>query len=410
MKILAIEDNPADAEILCELFDLQGSSFELRNANSLSAAGEVLSRGDTEFVLLDLGLPDSQGIDTLRTVRSRHPSLPIVVLTGFDDEEAGMLALHEGAQDYLIKGQITGPALVRTIRYAYERNRIEQELKQKNQDLDAVNSQLSAIQEELQRANTELLNSNMRLNALNQELSAAQEELFHNIEELSRREEDLKRSESELKTALAEKDILLSEVHHRVKNNLTAFISLLSLEGSHEDSPAGRALKMDLQNRARSMALIHETLYRTRQFSKVDMEVYLNTLVEQVVKSFTITKPVKVDVDAKGIWLDIPRAIPAGLIINELLTNVFKYAFPDSINTKDFRGAPPTITIAISKSDGKYELTVKDNGIGLPPAMDITSTKTLGLKLVNFLAKHQMRADAEVKSDNGTEFIFRFGE
>ncbi len=95
----------------------------------------------------------------------------------------------------------------------------------------------------------------------------------------------LRNSESELREALAEKEVLLSEIHHRVKNNLAAFISLVSLENTYEDTPEGQALKKDLQNRARSMALIHETLYRTRKYANVDMDIYLNTLIDQIAAS-----------------------------------------------------------------------------------------------------------------------------
>ena len=389
MKILAVEDNPADVEILRELLDPQGPAFELQNVKTLAAAWGVLSKGETEFIIIDLGLPDSQGIATLREVRARYPSYPIVVLTGFDDEETGMLALHEGAQDYLVKGQITGPSLVRSIRYAHERNRIEQELRQKND---------------------ELLNNNLQLTLLNEKLTAAQRKLRQYLEELTKSEQDLKRSETNLKEALAEKEILLSEIHHRVKNNLAAFISLLSLEGSSEDTPTGRMLRQDLQNRARSMALIHETLYRTKTFDQVNMETYMKTLLDQIAQTFKTKKPVMTSVDAKGIMLDIPRATPAGLIINELVTNSFKYAFPESFDSLAIRNAPPAISLALTRKEGAYMLIVRDNGVGLPSDIDLSKTKTLGLKLVNFLAKHQMHAMIEVNTTNGTEFVFRLRE
>jgi PAS domain S-box-containing protein len=253
------------------------------------------------------------------------------------------------------------------------------------------------------RAEEELKKKNEDLRALNEDITATQEELQQNVEELSRREEELSK-------ALAEKEVLLSEIHHRVKNNLTAFISLLSLEGSIEETPAGKQLKIDLQNRARSMALVHETLYRTHLFNDVDMGMYLTTLLEQISQSFQTTKAVKIVVDAHGIMLDIPRATPAGLIINELVTNSFKYAFPDSFDPHASRNGPPTIRITLTKNHGAYELIVSDNGIGMPAGFDLATTQTLGLKLVNFLAKHQMRANVEVHPGNGTEFVFRFRE
>jgi two-component sensor histidine kinase len=256
---------------------------------------------------------------------------------------------------------------------------------------------------DLKLAKDELLNKNDNLNALNEELMATEEELNQNLEELSMREEDLSK-------ALAEKEVLLSEIHHRVKNNLSAFISLLSLDGSIEETPAGKQLKLDLQNRARSMALVHETLYRTHLYNDVDMGMYLTTLLEQIGNSFKTERSVKIVVDAHSVMLDIPRATPAGLIVNEIVTNSYKYAFPESFDIQEIRGSPPTITIALSKNDGMYEMIVKDNGVGLPFGFDLSATRTLGLKLVNFLGKHQMRANVEVNSTEGTKFIFRFKE
>ena len=233
-------------------------------------------------------------------------------------------------------------------------------------------------------------------------------ELEERNEELNRAIEELTKQGHELNEALKEKEVLLSEVHHRVKNNLTAFISLLSLESAYDDSPTGLALKKDLQNRARSMALIHETLYRTKTYSRVNMDVYLSTLVGQVVQSYESAKSIKTSVDAHGITLDLSRATPGGLIINELLTNSLKYAFPPSFDCETIRGTSCMIGVNLTEDDGAYILTVKDNGVGLPGALDISTTKTLGLKLVNFLAKHQLRASIEVHQEEGAEFRFRF--
>ena len=194
-----------------------------------------------------------------------------------------------------------------------------EELRQKNEKLNTANEDLSAIHEELRQANDELLKNNLQLTALNQELTATQGELHQYVKELSENEKDLKQSETNLKEALAEKEILLSEIHHRVKNNLAAFISLLSLDGSYEESQAGRGLKKDLQNRARTMALIHETLYRTQQYAEVDMDIYLNTLVGQVVNSYILTSPIRIIIDAKGITLDLARLRQTGNVCFLLL-------------------------------------------------------------------------------------------
>ena len=259
------------------------------------------------------------------------------------------------------------------------------------------------LENRVKERTAELLYRNTELAAANAEITAAQEELQENNEELSLREIDLSR-------ALEEKEALLSEIHHRVKNNLTAFISLLSLEGAYDDTPAGIAMKTDLQNRARSMALIHETLYRTRNFSQVDMQVYLTTLVGQIVASYGTALPSQTIIDAGGITLDLARATPLGLIVNELVTNSLKYAFPAPPDGGPAWRPPSLIAVGLTRSDGSYVLTVRDNGIGLPAGVDPIVSKTLGLKLVNFLARHQLRAKITAENDGGASFRFIFPE
>ena len=217
-----------------------------------------------------------------------------------------------------------------------ERNKAEKALREAHDVLEA----------RVQERTKELRQKNEDLNALNEEHTATQEELRQNLEELTLRDEDLSK-------ALAEKEVLLSEIHHRVKNNLTAFISLLSLEGAYQDTPDGRALRLDLQNRARSMALVHETLYRTHMYNEVDMGVYLANLVDQIANSFKTTiRSVKTVVDAHGIMLDIPRATPAGLIVNELMTNAFKHAFPESAVCGTPQSDPCTFRVEFTQSNG----------------------------------------------------------
>jgi two-component sensor histidine kinase len=235
-------------------------------------------------------------------------------------------------------------------------------------------------------------------------------ELRESREKLSRNEETLRRNEADLTASLKEKEVLLSEIHHRVKNNLTAFISLLDINGSDQETPERAALRLDLQNRARSMALVHETLYRTHNYSDVDMNVYLTTLTGQVVDAYGSQKTIRTLVNAEGISLDLSRATPVGMIINELLTNSLKYAFPEGSPCLSDRENPRTVRVSLSKEAGMYILQVSDNGIGLPPGVIPAETQTLGLKLVNFLARHQLRAKVEVNTVEGTEFVFRFKE
>jgi two-component system, chemotaxis family, CheB/CheR fusion protein len=258
---------------------------------------------------------------------------------------------------------------------------------------------------------TEIRNAEKALkekNEKNEELIAANTQLSTSEGTLRNYLSELEEKDRALKNSLAEKEVLLAEIHHRVKNNLTAFIALLSLEGTYEDSPAGLALKKDLQNRARSMALIHETLYQTNNYSQVDMDLYLTRLVGEVFRSYESGLPIQTFVNAKGVTLGLPKATPIGLIINELVTNAIKHAFPNWHDCRKIRGQDCTIRVSLTKEKGTYVMAVKDNGIGIPGSIDIATTRSLGLKLVNFLAKHQMKAEISVNNNEGTEFTFRF--
>ncbi|MDI6720491.1 MAG: ATP-binding protein [Methanomicrobiales archaeon] len=174
MRILVIEDNPADVALIHELL-WDHPSFQFVHAGDLASALTLLHRGGIGFILLDLGLPDSQGVDTVRTVKMHAPDIPLVVLTGLDDEETGVHALQEGAQDYLVKGQMSGASLVRSIRYADERNRIEQELVSKNQELNRAYDVLAANEEELRNNLDELQKAERALRESENRLKKAQE-------------------------------------------------------------------------------------------------------------------------------------------------------------------------------------------------------------------------------------------
>jgi PAS domain S-box-containing protein len=277
---------------------------------------------------------------------------------------------------------------------------LEQRVAERTSDLRLAQEELKKTNDTLRADELQLVRNNEDLNALNEEITATQTELSNNVEKLRQRER-------ELTDALAEKEILLSEIHHRVKNNLTAFISLLSLEGSHAETEAGLVLRKDLQNRARSMALIHETLYRTGKFSTVDMQIYLSTLVSQIADSYSDSARIRTIVEAEGIVFTLGRATTAGLIINELVTNSIKYAFPPEFDCTEIRGEPCTIRISITQKNAACVITVADNGRGMPAGFDPLASKSLGLKLVTFLARHQLRAEISVLTEKGTEFIFR---
>ena len=203
---------------------------------------------------------------------------------------------------------------------------------------------------------------------------------------------------------MREKEVLLQEIHHRVKNNLNIIISLLKLQALHIDEPAILSIFQDCQNRIKSMALIHERLYQTKDFSRVNYKEYITSLVTDLLAvNFHQQARPEIVMDLGDIFLDLDTAIPCGLIVNELVTNALKYAFPDSRTGK--------ITVSLKETDaGRHLLAVKDNGIGLPDGFDLHHAKTLGLQLIQILVK-QLHGTLEIDpgSERGTEFRITFG-
>jgi PAS domain S-box-containing protein len=211
-----------------------------------------------------------------------------------------------------------------------------------------------------------------------------------------------KKSEEALKHSLREKEILLKEIHHRVKNNLQIVTSLLKLQSSYVDDEKVKQLFKESQNRVQSMALIHQKLYQTKDLSHIDFKEYIETLALHLQHSYGVLEDkVKIVIDVKNLEMPIDNAVPAGLIINELISNSLKYAFPDRMSGKLF------INLAFDDFEKEYWLSVRDTGIGLPKDFDFRNANTFGLKLVTALAG-QMGGTIELVSSGGCEFRITF--
>ena len=203
-----------------------------------------------------------------------------------------------------------------------------------------------------------------------------------------------KQIENQIKTSLEEKEVLLKEIHHRVKNNLQIISSLLDLQSSNLDE-AARRIFADCQNRINSMALIHEELYHSTDLAHVDFETYAGNLAESLIGTYgAASVGLELVVDALPLTLD--KAIPMGLIINELVSNSLKHAFPG--------GAAGRIVISLKADDEEtFVLVVGDNGIGLPADVEPQNPSSLGLRLVYTLAQ-QLRGRVDLSRENGTSF------
>jgi PAS domain S-box-containing protein len=206
---------------------------------------------------------------------------------------------------------------------------------------------------------------------------------------------------SELKAALREKEVLIKEIHHRVKNNLQVISSMLNLQALHLPDAEARSMFAESQGRVQSIALVHESLYQSKDLSSVSFVEYLRSLVSAVFQAqSTPGGRIEAQVDAAEMRLPVAIAIPCGLIVNELVTNALKHAFPGRREGK--------IRVRLRRcDDDRVELTVADDGVGLPEDQDPSRAKSLGLDLVYTFAE-QLGAEVRVRRESGTEFVLTF--
>jgi two-component system, sensor histidine kinase PdtaS len=208
-------------------------------------------------------------------------------------------------------------------------------------------------------------------------------------------------ADESIRASLREKEVLLKEIHHRVKNNLQVVSSLLGLQSRIIEDDTLRKMFQESQNRIHSMALIHESLYQSANLSEIDFPAYISQLADYLFRSYGVnSNRVQLAASIDELRLTIDTAVPCGLIINELVSNSLKYAFPG--------GRSGTIRIQMSEDEKHHiRLSVADDGVGFPDGIDQASTKSLGLRLVRTLAD-QLDATVEMSSSGGAQTILTF--
>lgn len=213
----------------------------------------------------------------------------------------------------------------------------------------------------------------------------------------------LSASNASLTALLGEKDVLLKEIHHRVKNNLQTISSLLNLQAGNIKDAEARQLFMDTRFRVRSMALIHEKLYQSHDLARIDFADYLKTLTSGLAGSFSgVAASVRISVEVEDIMLAVDSAVPCGLIVNELVTNCFKYAFAG--------GRSGEISVRMARAEGaRFRLSVADDGVGFPKGVNFRETESLGMQLVTTLTD-QLDGDVQMTNGAGTKFEITFPE
>ena len=334
LKVIMVDDSAADRKLCRVLLEEQhGSGLEFIEARDAAQGLDLCRTSSPDCLLLDYKLPDMTGLEFLshltRDEPADLPAFAVVMLTSVASEQVAVQAMKGGAQDYLVKDSVTAEALSSAVKKATEKVGLIRTLKTERDRLAA---------------------------------------------------------------SLAEKDTLLKEVHHRVKNNLQVIASLLRLQADGIGDPRLTVALRESQNRVESMALIHEQLYETENLREVDLARHASLLASNLVHSYAVDDRISWDVSIEPVSLAVDRAIPAGLILNELISNAFKHAFPG--------GRKGSLSIEGRRCDGSVVLEVRDDGVGIPEDVDPARPKSLGLEIVAILTR-QLKGTLEIERGRG---------
>ena len=322
------------------------------NTSSVEEAVEMAKRLKPDLILRDMAASGKlEGIDAFGTIQEELDS-PVIFLSGYTDESP-----VERAKPVTPFGYIVKPFRGTEIK--------------------------AAIEEALTRMDSE-------------------RQLRGIIEQLQREIDEHKRTEEQSKVSLDEREVLLKEIHHRIKNNLQIVSSLLDMHSLRAYDPQTVGLLKEARAKIHAMAFIHSQLYQSDRLAQVNMDRYVRELVDHLSHVYAIHKEsIRFDIENSEVYLTISQAIPCALVLHELISNAFKHAF------KGRQKGLIKISMLGSTED-KTLMRLEDDGIGIPEETDIYKTDTMGLKLVRNLVLEQLEGSITVKRDNGTKFFIEF--
>jgi two-component sensor histidine kinase len=359
---------------LCRTFDTI-ECVEIFRRQDFEAA---LAQGGFDVVITDYQLQWADGLWILHQCLQSYPDIPVIMFTDSGSEEVAVEGMKAGLSDYVLKSHPTRLAI--TVQESLEKAQLQRAQREAEAALKHAKDTLERTVEE----------RTAELNALTAELRA-------DIAQRQQIEQELRDSRARLQAALQEKEVLLAEVYHRIKNNLQIISSLLDLQAETVADPQVRALFEDSQQRIQAVALLHESLSQTKNMARIPAAQYVNRLSTQVFQAYAPPGDrVTLKIQADPIWIDVRNAVPCGLLVNELLSNSLKYAFPGD------QGGEITITLRAT-SEGQMVLIVRDTGVGFPASLDFRHTDSLGLQLVCLLTE-QLGGTIELDRASGTQW------
>jgi two-component sensor histidine kinase len=348
-NILLVDDDPRNLDVLESV--LTSPDYRLFRARTADEAFLALIHEEFSVIVLDVRMPQMSGLELAKIIKQRKKTqhVPIIFLTAYYQEDKDVLQGYgAGAVDYLSKP--VNPLV--------------------------LNSKVAVF--------VDLFRKTQALAKLN---SAMESEIASQV--------------VQLKASLVEKDTLLKEIHHRVKNNLQIISSLISLQSGKINDPMQRRLFQDTRDRVKSMALVHEKLYQSKDLGRVEMADYSRQLLSDVIQINGAAAKIRLTLlQLDPVFLPVDIAIPCGLILNELATNAIKHAFAD-------RPAGEISFRIWAESDELVHMTIADDGQGFAPNQDWRTADTLGLQLVRMLTE-QLQGTIDVSTSEGTSFHLSF--
>jgi len=455
LRLIIVEDTLSDAELMILQLTREGFKLDWRQVQT---EPEYLDALETvpDIILADWALPQFSGLRALELMRERGLDIPFIIVSGSIGEEAAVGALRQGAYDYLLKDRPN--RLATAVNHALESKR-QREIRRKAEIMlraseekfrsyienapDGVfvaNSERRYIDvnpaacritgysraELLQLDIADLTDPDdlIKMSQHFQQMVASGhatddfrfitksgEQRWWTVDAVKLDEErflgytkditERVRAEQQLKSSLAEKEVLLREIHHRVKNNLEIMLSLADIQARRLQDPQAVDSLRKLQERIRTISLVHDSTYSSPDLAQIQANTYFEKLAANLFLAFGFPG-VKMQVEAEDIFLNVDTAIPCGLIVTELVANGLTHAFPESFRQENPTQVNQILVKAFASAD-QVILQVSDNGIGLPSDLDWRNATTMGLRLVNRLVA-QIHATIDLQVDHGSHF------
>jgi|GEM_PF-3577145 len=412
-NVLIVDDNPTNLSVIVDYLENCGLTVLVSQDGNSSLKRAKYAK--PSLILLDVLMPGIDGYETCRCLKNEPETqdIPVIFMTALSSIENKVRGFDVGAVDFVTKPIQPEEVLARVklhlqLRYMTKAQTIQNEiLLAEIEQRKIVQARLSQINQTLEQEGRDRIAAQQALKNLNQDLEDMVAKrtvlLAKSNQKLKQEVLERQQAEAKLKSSLAEKEILLKEIYHRVKNNLLVVSSLLELQTNYIDDPKIVKMLKNSQDRIHSMALVHEQLYSSDNLQEIDLSIYIKALLAKIFDSHSHQeKEIKFVIDAEKINLNIETAHSCGLIINELVTNALEHAF--------LGREKGVIWLSLQRqANCGIVLSIRDDGIGVASDFNFHQTNSLGLRLVRILTR-QLEGEISVDVDGGSCFKMTFAE